>query len=103
MKDSAGKTWAPDMALAAAPSVFFEAVAMLGGAEGDEMLAADPDAVAFAMDAKRHLKAIGFAGLPKLAGQASLGQAPGIVELTNATISQFVNAAKAGKVWDRQR
>ncbi len=103
VEDAAGKTWAADMALAAAPSVFFEAVAMLGGAEGDELLAADPDAVAFAMDAKRHLKAIGFAGLAKLASHASFGKAPGIFELKNAaTISQFLEVAKAGKVWDRE-
>ena len=54
------------MALNGSPSGLFDAVVVLAGPDGDKALAADPDAVGFMMDAGRHLKAIGLAGIPDL-------------------------------------
>ncbi|MFN0103024.1 MAG: catalase [Bryobacteraceae bacterium] len=102
-EDSKGVNWPADTALAAAPSVLFEAVAILGGAAGDALLAADPDAVSFAADAKRHLKAIGLANVPTLAAKAELANLAGVVDLQGApTISSFLAFAKQGKVWERE-
>lgn len=102
--DSAGLVWPADMALAGAPSILFEAVVILGSAAGDTMLAADPDAVAFAMDANRHLKAIALAGVPTLAKKADLGKSIGVVELkSKESAAEFLEFAKQGKVWEREK
>ena len=101
--DSAGVIWPADGALAGTPSILFEAVAIMGSAAGDSMLAADPDAVSFAMDAKRHLKAIAMSNIPALAKKADLNEAAGIVQIQNAaTIEKFLSFAKLGKVWERE-
>lgn len=96
--DSDGKRWPVDGALAGTPSVLFEAVAILAGATGDAMLAADPDAVGFAMDAKRHLKVIALDGVDSLAERAYLGGVVGVVG-----VGEFVALAKHGKVWEREK
>ena len=96
-EDAEGKRWPVDTALAAAPSVLFEAVAILAGPTGDALLAADADAVGFAMDAKRHLKVIGLDGVSSLADRAYFGGEVGIVGTP-----EFVMLAKNGKVWERE-
>jgi catalase len=96
--DSKGKRWPVDGALAGTPSVLFEAVAILAGATGDALLAADPDALGFAMDAKRHLKAIALDGADSLADRAYLGGVVGVVG-----VGEFVELAKQGKVWEREQ
>lgn len=95
--DSEGKRWPVDGALEGLPSVLFEAVAILAGATGDAMLVADPDAVQFAMDAKRHLKVIGLDGVDSLADRAYLTGIVGVVG-----VREFVERAKEGKVWERE-
>ena len=101
--DSTGVIWPADGALAGTPSILFEAVAIMGSAAGDAMLAADPDAVSFAMDAKRHLKAIALSNIPALAKKADLGKGAGIIEIQNAAaIEKFIGFAKLGKVWERE-
>jgi len=101
--DSAGTFWPADLALNTAPSVIFEAVAILAGAAGDSLLTADPDAVSFAMDANRHLKAIALAGVPELMQKSGLAESPGIVLLKGSkSISEFLGFAKLGKVWERE-
>ncbi len=101
--DAGGKMHGADMALRASPSVLFDAVVVLAGPEGDKNLAGDPDAVAFLMDAERHRKAVGWVGVPKLAGKAGLKKANGLVPLvTKAAVKDFANAAKVGRFWDRE-
>ncbi len=101
--DAGGRMHPVDAALNTSPSILFEAVAVLAGTEGDAAFAKHPDALAFLWDAKRHLKAIGFNGVPSLAGAVMLKDTPGVVELrANNTLDQFIEFAKMGKVWERE-
>jgi catalase len=102
--DSEGKKTPAQGALAGSPSVVFDAVAILSGADGDKALSADPDALGFLMDACRHLKAIAVSGVPALSARAAVGGRAGVVELRAARdIPQFIEFAKQGKVWERDR
>lgn len=101
--DSGGNTHVADMALRASPSVLFDAVVVLSGPEGDKKLAGDPNAVAFLMDADRHCKAIGWAGVPGLAGKAGLKESEGMVPLAaKSAIKDFIKEARIGRFWDRE-
>jgi catalase len=100
--DSSGKKHPVDLALSGAPSILFDAVAVLAGGAGDEMLSSTPDAVGFLMDAHRHLKAIALSGVPKLSSKAGVGKSPGVTEALGAKeISAFLATARNGKVWER--
>jgi catalase len=102
-EDSSDKPHPVDFALRASPSVLFDAVIVLAGAHGDTTLSADPNAVAFLMDAKRHCKAVGFSGVPSLTAKAGIEPAPGILEITKkAGVTEFVDAARTGRFWDRE-
>ncbi|HUQ94291.1 MAG TPA: catalase [Bryobacteraceae bacterium] len=102
-EDSGGAKQAVDMALSGAPSVMFDAVAILAGPAGDQALTANPDAVGFLMDASRHLKAIGLAGVPNLAAKAHAAGQPGITDLTESKqVAAFIDFARKGKVWERE-
>jgi catalase len=93
---------AGSMALSGSPSVLFDAVAILAGSEGDKALSANPDAVAFLMDACRHLKAIGLAGVPALKAKTQV-EGPGIVDLgSGKDLKSFLDFARNGKVWERE-
>ena len=103
VEDSSGEKQAAEMAMRGSPSVVFDAVAILAGPEGDKSLAADPDAIAFLMDACRHLKAIALSGVPALAAKANAAGLAGVTELTAAKdIGGFIDAARKGKVWERE-
>ncbi len=101
--DSQGTPHAAGMALRASPSVLFDAVIVAAGPAGDKALAADPNARAFLMDAIRHCKAVGFSGIPMLAGEVKLSSAPGIIELSGRNApKEFLAAATAGRFWERE-
>jgi catalase len=101
--DSKGKVHPVDSALRASPSVLFDAVIVLAGPEGDKKLAADPNAVAFLMDAQRHCKAVGFSGISSLSTKAAIEEQPGVVDLTGkAGPKAFLDAARTGRFWDRE-
>ncbi|MBY0507459.1 MAG: catalase [Bryobacteraceae bacterium] len=103
VEDASGKKHAVLMALRAAPSVLFDAVAVAAGPEGDALLTANPDAVAFLMDAGRHLKAIATAGVPQCADKAHIRGEPGVVEVRNSeSVGKFIDVARGGKVWERE-
>jgi catalase len=102
VEDSAGTKHPADMALNGSPSVLFDAVVILAGEKGDEALTANPDAVSFLMDACRHLKPIGSAGVPKLTARAQSGELPGVLEIrSNKDVAAFVELARKGRVWER--
>jgi len=73
------------------------------GPDGDKALAADPNAVGFVMDAKRHCKAVGFSKIPTLAKKAEPAEGPGILDLTAKTaVRSFIAAARTSRFWDRE-
>ena len=103
VKDSAGTKHAAEMALRGSPSVLFDAVSILSGPAGDESLSADPDGIAFLMDACRHLKAIAISGATHLAEKAQVVGLVGVTTLTApGDIKTFLDTAKKGKVWGRE-
>lgn len=103
VEDSSGAKQPVEMALRGSPSVFFDAVAVVAGPAGDKAFSADPDAVAFLMDACRHLKAIGLSGVPELAAKAQVVGLVGITDLDKDDVSSFLEFARNGKVWDREK
>ena len=104
--DATGTLHAADKALRGSPSVLFDAVVVIAGPKGDQALAADPDAVAFLMDASRHCKAVGWSGIPTLCKKVGMQEGPGLVNLVNmdgkSAVKDFVNAARAGRFWERE-
>lgn len=103
VEDSSGEKQAAEMALRGSPSVLFDAVAILAGPNGDKSLAADADAIGFLMDACRHLKAIALSGVPELAAKANAAGLTGVTQLDAAKdIRGFIEAARNGKVWERE-
>jgi catalase len=100
--DSTGKKMVAEMALSGSPSVFFDAVAVLAGPNGDKALSAEPDAISFLMDADRHLKAIAIAGVSALAKKTHVEGVVGVTQLGGSgDISKFIEFARNGKVWER--
>jgi catalase len=100
--DSTGKKMVAEMALSGSPSVFFDAVAVLAGPNGDKALSAEPDAVSFLMDADRHLKAIALAGVAGLSKKTHVDGVVGVTQLGGSgDISKFIDFARDGKVWER--
>jgi catalase len=101
--DSQGKLHPADMVLLASPSVLFDAVVILAGPEGDKKLAADPNAITFVMDAVRHCKAVGFAGIPSLSKKSALAEEQGVMEITaKVGLKDFIASARAGRFWERE-
>jgi len=102
-QDAQGRAVPGQIALSGSPSVLFDAVAVLAGKGGDDALANDPNAIAFVMDAVRHCKAVGFAGIPLLAGKSGLKTGPGIVDLASESkIGDLISAARQGRFWERE-
>ena len=103
VEDSKGVKHPADAALAAAPSVVFDAVAVLSGSAGETQLLADPDAYAFLQDAFRHLKSIGIAGIPALAAKTAIDGHLGVTAIKDSkSVSTFIGFAKLGKLWKRE-
>ena len=101
--DAQGQLVPADMALRASPSVLFDAVAILSGPEGDKKFAADPNAIGFVMDAVRHCKAVGFAGIPSLAKAAAMKNEPGVADVTGKSgVKGFISDARTGRFWERE-
>jgi len=98
--DSAGALQPADAALNTSPSIMFDAVAVLAGADGDAALSQNPDALGFLMDACRHLKVIGCSGIPQLMAKTGVKDQPGILTVKNA--AEFVDLARKGRVWERE-
>jgi catalase len=99
-----GKTMA-DHALAAAPSIFFDAVVVAVGSEAVPRLAAHSGAIDWVRDAFAHLKVIGYvrAALP-LIERADIAIDDGVLELCNPKdLGSFISAARAGRKWERER
>ncbi len=90
-----------DKQLAGAPSVLFDAVAIILSDEGAEMLSMDSAAIQFVQDAFSHLKAIAVDnGGQALLDIANVGLDAGIVDINDH--DAFITAAKT-RQWDREQ
>lgn len=99
MKD--GSTLKADHQLAGAPSVLFDAVALILSADGCEALLTDGAAIDFAKDAFGHLKAIGHTPEAQpLLDKAGVEADAGVVGL-GKDAAEFI-APAATRQWDRE-
>ena len=90
-----------DHQLAGAPSVLFDAVALVLSSEGCQQLLAEGAAVDFAKDAFGHLKAIGHTPEAQpLLDKAGVEADAGVVDLSNGA-DAFIKPA-ATRQWDRE-
>ena len=98
-RDDAGQQCAADAALSAAPSCLFDAVVVLGGAEGATALTRGSAAADWVRDAWRHLKTIGHdASSLALLQAAGIGTDEAVVALTSQrSVEAFVASASRGK------
>jgi catalase len=102
-----GKKLAADLALNAAPSVFFAAVLLVPSEAGASLLGKEAALLDFLRDAFGHLKVIGYAApalpLLRLAGIDAGADDRGLVSLAEGgSVAAFIKQAKAGKVWERE-
>ena len=101
--DGAERLQRGGMALRGAPSVLFDAVAVLSGPKGYEDLSKDPNATSFLMDAFRHGKTIAWSGIPALATKAQLSPGEGLIDLEEAHgVEDFIEAARKSRFWERE-
>jgi catalase len=95
-----------DHALSAAPSIFFDAVALLPTEEGAALLAKEAAAVDWLRDAFGHLKVIGHTeAAAALFDKAAvpIDADDGVVALEGKTgAADFIKAAKRHKIWERE-
>jgi catalase len=97
-----GKRLAADMAFSGAPSVFFDAVAIFASAEGIKPLVKSSAAIDWVRDAFGHLKVMRHTAAAAKAGIAD-DLDEGVIELdAQASIGQYIEAAKHQRVWDRE-
>jgi catalase len=105
---AAGKLVAADHKVEGGPSVLFDAVAIIPSREGGATLATQAEAVSFLRDAFGHLKVIAYtpttapllvkAGMP----EATPDTDAGLIALDRFTPADFVKAASAGRIWNRE-
>ena len=96
-----------DLQLAGAPSIFFDAVAVIVSEAGIPELIREAAALDFVSDAFNHLKVIGHvpAAKPLLrrAGIADELLDAGVVPLVSIdAVEGFIAAAKRTRIWDRE-
>jgi catalase len=106
---AAGKLVPADHKVEGGPSVLFDAVAIIPSREGGAKLATQAEAVNFLRDAFGHLKVIAYtptaapllvkAGMP----EANPDNDAGMISLAGSAPEDFVTAAAAGRIWDREQ
>jgi catalase len=90
------------------PSVLFDAVIVAPSAEGAHKLALEATAVNFVRDAYGHLKVIAYTpDAVALFVKGGLSDATpdtdaGLISLAISSVEDFINAAAAGRIWDRE-
>jgi len=102
--DKSGKKMKPDFALSAAPSVFFDAVAVIAQGEGAKALSTQAVAIDWMRDAFGHLKVMGLvSGASPLAQKAGIEPDEGVLPLGGArSVAAFIKQAKNGRIWARE-
>jgi catalase len=105
---SDGSLLKADQQIDGAPSVLYDAVAVLAGPGGARALAARPAARDFVTDAVAHCKFIGYtSGAAVLFEAAGLSGDPaeaddGFVNLTDGAPAEFVTRCRQLRYWDRE-
>jgi catalase len=106
VKRSDGKVLPANAAVVGAPSVLFDAVAVLASAEGGALLAKESAAIDFVRDAFAHLKVIGTTkGAEALFDAAGLGgkKDAGVIALEGRDGAEaLVKTAKKQRIWTRE-
>ncbi|MDX2169440.1 MAG: catalase [Deltaproteobacteria bacterium] len=99
-----GKPIAVDHALAAGPSILFDAVVVAVAGAAAAALTAHPNAVDWLRDAFAHLKVIGYvAGSMPLLERAGIDADAGVLPLDGAKdVGTYLAAAKRQRVWARE-
>jgi catalase len=102
--NSAGKLVEADFALSAAPSFFFDTVAILASEDGAKKLSTEAAALDWVSDAFGHLKVIGHTSdAAPLLKAAGVKIDAGIITADNkAGVSEFISTAKKGRIWARE-
>jgi catalase len=99
-----GKKLPADQALSGAPSVLFDAVALLPSETGAEAMVKEAAAIDWLRDAFGHLKIIGYVAeaAPIFAKAAIAPDADeGVVDLASG-VAGFLDAAKKHRIWARE-
>ncbi len=93
-----------DHALSAAPSIFFDAVALMPSEDGCALLVQEAAAVDWLRDAFGHLKVIGYAeAAVPLFEKGAVPADDGVVALEGRDgIAGFIAAAKRQRIWERE-
>jgi len=105
VKSEGGATIDADHALAAGPSVLFDAVVVAAAGEGAKALANEADAKDFLQDAFRHCKIIGHGeGAEPLfeAAGIDMDADEGVVAVSAENVDGWVEVAKKHRIWDRE-
>ena len=99
-----GKKLPADQALSGAPSVLFDAVALLPSQEGAALLAQEAAAIDWLRDAFGHLKVIGHveAAAPMFEKAAVAPDADEGVVALERSAQKFIAAAKQHRIWERE-
>jgi catalase len=99
-----GELLPADHALSAAPSIFFDAVALLPSEEGCALLVTQAAAVDWLRDAFGHLKVIGYvAAAVPLFDKAGVPADDGVFALEGREgVAGFIAAAKQQRIWERE-
>jgi catalase len=104
---SDGSTLAADHKIDGGPSILFDTVAILPSTKGGQDLALDAAAVNWLRDAYGHLKVIAYTpGTAPLFLKGGIADDDlddaGLVAVPKASAAEFITAAAAGRVWDRE-
>jgi catalase len=71
--------------------------------EGAEELVWQAEAINWIRDAFGHLKVIGMtAAAQPLLDKAAVEEDEGIIDLAGSGVAAFIDAAKQGRIWDRE-
>ncbi|HEX3716973.1 MAG TPA: catalase [Verrucomicrobiae bacterium] len=102
--DNARNTIPANHSIAGGPSVMFDTVAILLDQKQAEFLATQAAALDWVSDAFAHCKVIAHTPAARpLLEKAGVEPDDGVIELADSrAISQFINAAKKGRIWDRE-
>jgi catalase len=91
-----------DQALRGAPSIMFDAVALVVSEAGAEELLGQADAINWIRDAFGHLKAIGYTQEAQpLLDKAAVEVDEAVIDIGDGPAA-FIKAAKQGRLWDRE-